>query len=106
MSNYTKGRALEYQVMHTLTDKGYRCFRSAGSHSPVDVLAVKRGECLAIQAKTGGVISAKDWNILWDICQEIDYTPVLVERDRGLKFHIITGPKEKRGVYPWEEWEP
>jgi len=41
MSNYTKGRAFEYETMKTWKEQGYTVARSAGSHSPVDVFAWK-----------------------------------------------------------------
>ncbi len=37
--NYNNGRAREYQTMRTLEALGYECFRTAGSHSPIDVIA-------------------------------------------------------------------
>jgi len=38
--NYIKGRRKEYKVVHREKDKGCLSFRSAGSHSPVDVVSV------------------------------------------------------------------
>ncbi len=38
--NYVKGRKYEYDIVHLMRDKGYLAFRSAGSHSPVDVVAI------------------------------------------------------------------
>jgi len=39
MTNYTRGRALEYKVKKIMEDKGYFVIRSAGSHGPVDLQA-------------------------------------------------------------------
>lgn len=51
--NYIKGRRHEYEVVNTLKDKGWIAFRSAGSHSPIDVIAIHPKKCLiqAIQMK-------------------------------------------------------
>ena|SRR6185436_15081652 len=61
--NYNRGRALEYRVMKHFRDEGYEVFRSAGSHSKADVIAMKKtllgDEChestkvFLIQCKTG-----------------------------------------------------
>jgi len=39
--NYEKGRRKEYKVMHSLRNEGYIAFRSAGSHSPIDVVGIR-----------------------------------------------------------------
>jgi len=61
--NYNRGRALEYRVMKHFRAEGYEAFRSAGSHSKVDVIAMRKSlvgdECytstkvVLIQCKTG-----------------------------------------------------
>ena len=38
--NYITGRRYEYKVRDTWREKGYTAFRSAGSHSPYDVVAL------------------------------------------------------------------
>ena len=38
--NYEKGRRKEYKVVHEAKAKGHIAFRSAGSHSPVDVVDI------------------------------------------------------------------
>jgi len=40
MTNYTKGRAFEYEVKKFYEDKGYTVFRTAGSHGLVDIIAI------------------------------------------------------------------
>lgn len=52
MSAYRRGRALEYRVMELLKAEGWLCFRSAASHSPVDVIAGREGEVLLVQVKS------------------------------------------------------
>lgn len=42
MSNYRKGRAFEYEIAAILEREGYEVMRSAGSHGPFDLVAVKR----------------------------------------------------------------
>lgn len=51
--NYEKGRRKEYKVVHQEKDKGCIAFRSAGSHSPVDVVSIdfKKKKIRLIQCK-------------------------------------------------------
>ena len=51
MSAYRRGRALEYRAMELLKAEGWLCFRSAASHSPIDVIAGKGGKVLLVQVK-------------------------------------------------------
>jgi Holliday junction resolvase len=50
---YNRGRAREYKVMELLRTEGWTVGRSAGSHSPVDVFAAKKGRVLLVQVKSG-----------------------------------------------------
>jgi len=40
--NYKSGVAREYRIMKKLEKEGWFCIRSAGSHSPIDIIAIKR----------------------------------------------------------------
>lgn len=57
-TNYHRGRAAEYYVKHLLEGMGYRfIIRSAGSHTPIDLLAAgdisfQQG-VIAVQVKGG-----------------------------------------------------
>ena len=44
MSNYNKGVRLEREVIKIFKENGYIAFRTAGSHSPFDVILVKTTE--------------------------------------------------------------
>ena len=64
--NYVKGRRKEYKICKTLREKGYEIVqRTAGSHSPIDVIAIRKGEILFIQSKPEGYSEKKyekwDW---------------------------------------------
>ena len=37
---YEKGRRKEYKIVHEERDQGRIAFRSAGSHSPIDVVSI------------------------------------------------------------------
>jgi Holliday junction resolvase len=51
MTNYTRGRAFEYEIVKYFKNLGYLAYRSAGSHSPVDVTAISSDKVYLIQAK-------------------------------------------------------
>jgi len=38
--NYKNGAAREYRIMKKLEQEGWFCIRSAGSHSPIDIIAM------------------------------------------------------------------
>jgi len=44
MTNYVKGVRLERDVIRIFKENGYTAFRTAGSHSPFDVVLVKQTE--------------------------------------------------------------
>lgn len=50
--SYKKGRQFEYRVKRDLEQKGYFVIRSAGSHSPFDLIAFSQEGVLFIQCKT------------------------------------------------------
>lgn len=51
MSNYSAGREVEYAVIRLISPLGYLCIRSAGSHSPVDVVCVGDKRVILVQVK-------------------------------------------------------
>lgn len=43
--NYQRGRRREYEIKEKLTGEGWLCFRTAGSHSLADIVALKPAKC-------------------------------------------------------------
>ena len=64
--NYIKGRTAEYKTMRLLEKEGYVCIRTAGSHSPMDIVAFLKKENMelplvrAIQCKATKYIAKKE----------------------------------------------
>ena len=59
---YVKGRRKEYKIVKELKDQGYTIVqRTAGSHSPIDVIAINKETrtIRLIQAKPDGFNSVK-----------------------------------------------
>lgn len=106
MTNYQRGTRFEYQVLDDFRDKGYIAIRAAGSHTPADVYAFKRGkEYVFVQCKRDGRLDPKEWNAFLDYCYEAGAVPVLAEKlARGIKYHLVIGRKEKRGKQPYQDW--
>jgi len=50
-TNYSRGAGAEYRAMEHLERVGYFCIRSAGSHGPVDLVAVGPTGVRLIQVK-------------------------------------------------------
>lgn len=55
--NYRRGRAFEYRVKHHLEKHGCFVVRSASSHGPADLVALKEGKALLVQCKMRGNLS-------------------------------------------------
>ena len=66
MTNYQKGRAFEYRIMHDLEEVGYSVQRSAGSHGLYDVIAWNESHFRLIQAKVGKGITTDERNKIKD----------------------------------------
>ena len=59
-SNYRRGSDFERKVMDVLRQRGFLCVRSAGSRSPVDVVAWNPAVTLLVQCKADGRMRAAD----------------------------------------------
>lgn len=59
--NYVNGRRKEYKIVNSFKEKGNIAFRSAGSHSPIDVIAIneKERKIFLIQCKSGNITDKK-----------------------------------------------
>lgn len=54
--NYDSGRKFEYDIKEMYETLGYEVYRSAGSHTPVDLIAVNEIGVLFIQCKRGRLV--------------------------------------------------
>lgn len=95
MSNYDRGRALEYRARDALRSDGYLVVRAAGSKGPADLLAFKPGQTLAVNCKLAA-LPAAEWDAFWHLCCELGWTPLLATpgpRGRPLLLWEIRGRK-------------
>lgn len=81
-NNYRRGADFERTVKKYLEDAGWSCFRSAGSHSPVDLVALRDGAVLLVQCKTDGRISPAEREQLVLLAQENRCQAVVAKREK------------------------
>ena len=83
MTNYSKGRAFEYRVRRYLEGKGFVVFRTAGSHSPADLIALRAGEVWLVQCKatTGGYLSRVARLGFVEVANELGVVPMLAFKE-------------------------
>lgn len=111
--SYQAGAALELKVMRDLAAQGWVCFRSAGSKSPVDVVACRAGEVAFVQSRRAGRLDTDEWNELMDLAERAGAVPVLVRSERVGRYAVLTygrlaarkdGTRGRRS--PLASWEP
>jgi Holliday junction resolvase len=85
--NYVSGARFERRVKEYYENMGYFVVRSAGSHSPVDLVAIKKnGSALFIQCKTDGKMSPKEKAELIAVSKKAGAIPLVAWRSgRTLK---------------------
>ena len=108
-TNYTRGATFERKVARNLEEWGYVTVRSAGSHSPADVVAMQDGATVCVQCKCDGRLGPKEWNDFFDWCEKGGTTPILAAQAKtlsGIIYYRLTSRKDGRGRQPWESWTP
>lgn len=91
--NYKKGRALEYECKKVLEGMGYFCIRSAGSHSPADIVAAKRGQILLVQVQKQSHLPREKERSLKVACKQAGAIGIFAYKRRGSWFFIRVYPE-------------
>lgn len=107
MTNYRRGYTFERAVAADLTKDGYLCVRAGGSHGVADVVALKPGQVLLVQAKTDAAISIADWNKLFAVAEGVGAVPLLASRpQRGrVAYQRLVAPRQARKPWPTAAWK-
>ena len=117
-TNYQRGADFERTVAKDIESHGYVTVRSAGSHSPADLLAARStllsalygySEVVAVQCKRDGRLDPDEWNEFWEWCRKGGAIPILASkgpRGSGIIYRRLTSRKDGRGRQPWESWTP
>ncbi|MBI2836079.1 MAG: hypothetical protein HYX85_00095 [Chloroflexi bacterium] len=89
VSNYTRGRAFEYRVRRHLEAGGFVVFRTAGSHSPADLIALKavdlagspQAEVWLVQCKGNGYLSPGERDKILALAGRLGVMAVVASRE-------------------------
>lgn len=83
-SRYMLGRAFEYRVRDFLRGKKYFVLRSPRSGGPADLVALKKGQILFVQCRSGGYMPKIKIEELISLARSVGAIPVLAyRRKRG-----------------------
>ena len=114
--HYLAGRKKEWKVQEALEAEGYMTFRTAGSHTPVDVLAfyeiglrLVQGSAVWVQVNSKSPISNDEWNVLYQHATRCGAIPVLAIclSRKPIQFYQLLGTRAKNShVKPWTPWSP
>jgi Holliday junction resolvase len=109
VTHYRNGRAAEYRVRDLLRDRGYFVLRSAGSGTPVDLVALKNGETRLIQVKRSDSCGPGEWNQLYDLAAAVGAVPMLAVAAprKPVDLYVLAGRKDGSGTrQPREVFTP
>jgi len=81
MTNYSRGANFERRVRRHLENEGWVVFRSAGSHSPADLIALKAGEVMLVQCQTNGQFTRAKKGALQMLTEELGCQGCLAWRE-------------------------
>lgn len=102
MTNYARGRRLEWDVQHDLESNGYETMRAASSKGIADVAAFKPGQVVFVQAKTNGRIPPAERVELLRLAAMVPGAVAVVAARPTTTYRRLTGP----GPKDWEPWSP
>lgn len=109
VTNYQRGADFERRSQAHLERMGYVVVRSAGSHSPADLVAMRHGEIVCVQCKRNGRLDPEEWNEFWEFCERAGALPVLAkpnQNGRGMCYNVLTSRKDGKGRQPLAPWVP
>ena len=118
MTAYDRGNAYEVKTCNVLTADGYVCWQARGSKGVADVIALKRGQVLLVQVKSGQTAMPLDhlglnhagWNGLFELATQLGAVPVACYWARWVRrplWRQLTGlHTEHRQLWPSVPWTP
>ena len=84
MSNYISGRNAEYTIKRMLISSGFKyVIRSAGSHTPVDLIATDGRSIVVVQVKKGSYISKEEKALFYEWGKSFGAKPLLATKKDG-----------------------
>jgi Holliday junction resolvase len=106
-NHYARGSDFERAIKAALEDDGYFVVRSAGSKGKVDLVAVKPGQLLFVQAKINGLCPPAERAELLRVAARAEALPIVAYkgtegRRRPIRYRLLTGPGPKEFI----DWTP
>jgi len=98
--NYAKGRALEYECKKVLEGMGFFVIRSAGSHSPADLCALKNGHILLVQVQKESHLPRQKEEALKAVCRKAGAIGYFAHKRRGSWFFWRVYPEMPTAPIP------
>jgi len=83
VTKYSRGANFERRVIKELSQEGWFCFRSAGSHKPADVIAFKGGEVMLVQCQITPYFSISKRFQLAQLAGDNGFQAKLAWREKG-----------------------
>jgi Holliday junction resolvase len=109
VTGYARGVAAEKRTAAQLRKDGYYVVESRGSHGVADLVAVKPGQVLMVQVKTGEArLDGTWWNELHYAARRAGALPIVADWPRRghLRLRRIIGQHEPRSkLWPWAPFE-
>jgi len=99
-NNRAAGDRFERRVRGLLESRGWWVIRAAGSHGIADLVAIRAGITLLVQAKISGRLSPAEWNGLVELGQKTGARPIMVERPsvRSILWWELLEPRARRAL--------
>lgn len=99
-NHYATGTRFEHKVRDDLTENGYQVMRAAGSKgsTKLDLIALKPGQLLFIQAKSNGTLPPGEWDRVVEVAGWVGAVPLLAAngpRGRGVVYTRLLGVKRR-----------
>jgi len=98
-NRYRAGYTFERKVTEHLQSDGYWTVEARGSHGLADIVAVKPGQVLLIQAKGGHAgLTHLEWNALHTLATRLGAIALVADRPRrgAVRLRQITGQHAQR----------
>lgn len=106
---YYAGRQFEHVVKRLLEEAGYDVLRSSMSKGPMDLVAVRMGECLLIQCKSNEYqLLVEEWDHLLALAHSIGATPImasLTDHRQPILFRLMGRKTDVKGHRPLEVFQ-
>jgi Holliday junction resolvase len=96
VNRYASGARFERKVKeHLAQEFGFFVIRSPQSRSPLDLIAIRKGQVFFVQCKTNARFDPGEWNEFYSLCLEVGAEPLLAANERGkIVYFQLLGPKD------------